>query len=340
MLTGTGCRPSRCASLVLLGVLVLAHPAQALTINVTYDNSITSLGNAATVEADFNSVIASFDSVITNNVTVNIDVGWGNYGAQSVGSSVSASSVNTVTSTFSAVKSLLAVTGATLPPTNTVYPNTFLIPDAEAKALGVTGISATYDGYIGFSNTLTFGFDESSIAAGAYDFKAAAKHEIEEVLGRTSYLNSGTNFFGTPVDLYRYSAPGTNSFTYNTPNGVTPAYASTDGGVTSLGTFNDSSSGGDRFDWQSPGNTTDAQNAALPTGTVLGLSISDMKVLKALGYTFGSNVSSLFSAANAPYGASPGSQSLTPAPEPASVSVVMVGLGALGVLRRRRRVRG
>jgi hypothetical protein len=96
-------------------------------------------------------------------------------------------------------------------------------------------------------------------------------HEIEEVLGRTSFLNSGGTLyksFATPMDLLRHSAPQTPSYSLSTPSGGTPAYASTNGGVTDLGTFADQVTGGDQSDWQTPNNSTstDAQNANLYTG--------------------------------------------------------------------------
>jgi hypothetical protein len=203
--------------------------------------------------------------------------------------------------------------------------------------------SQPYDGYIGFENSIgSFSFSGTP-AAGQYSFQAAAEHEIEEVLGRTSYLNNtGTVYtaLATPMDLLRYSAPGVQSYSPNTPNGGTPAYASTNGGVTDLGTFADQSTGGDRTDWQTPVNTTstDAQNSLLSQRTKEGLSISDEDVLKGLGYTIASNNGGgLFSAANAPVGASPGVNVSQPVPEPASLSLLAAAAGLIGFIRRRPR---
>jgi hypothetical protein len=63
------------------------------------------------------------------------------------------------------------------------------------------------------------------------------------------------------------------------------AYASTDGGVTDLGTFEDVDAGADRSDWltSSLANSTDAQNSIFSQGVNEGLSMSDEDVLKGPG---------------------------------------------------------
>jgi hypothetical protein len=55
---------------------------------------------------------------------------------------------------------------------------------AEAKALGLDAGIWT-DGYVGFSSTLAFDYDNSNgVTAGQYDFMGTVMHEISEVLGR------------------------------------------------------------------------------------------------------------------------------------------------------------
>jgi len=332
------------AALLCLG---LATPAEALVIDVTYDSSVTSLGNTgsvttAEIENAYGSVAAAFEAAIANNVTVSIGVGWGEYGGQTVAAgNIGESSYNTDSGkSYSQISALLsaAAPGDALPASNpTASLIGFLIPDAEALALGLSAAPVTgsdgcaCDGYIGFDSSVTFTFnDQSGVAANTYDFVAAAEHETEEVLGRASGLTSTSPLYATPLDIFRYSAPNTNSDGYNAT-----AYASTNGGVTDLGTFN-SSGTGDRGDWATPGGTTDAQNAAAPTGVKAGLSISDEDVLTGLGWHMTGQAGNLFSGTNAPAGATASVNNPTNTPEPASLSLFLAGVGAVGWLRRRR----
>lgn len=344
------------AMAILGGTIALAVPASAnMTIDVTYDSTVTALPQVTQFENSFNAVASLFESAITNPITVNIYVSVGTINGLSVplpngdvsGSfDTKTSMAGTSGTSFSNTKAALQSVGDTIgsDPTGGA---TFYMPQAEVKALALSSISyptsQPYDGYIGFASSMSSFSFSGTPSASQYSFQAAAEHEIEEVLGRTSYLNnSGTAYttLATPMDLLRYSAPGVQSYTPTTPNGGAPAYASTNGGVTDLGTFADQTTGGDRTDWQTPINTTstDAQNSLLTQGKIEGLSISDADVLKGLGYNIASNNGAgLFSAANAPVGASPGVNVSQPVPEPASLSLLAAGAGLIGFIRRRAR---
>lgn len=337
-------------SLAILAPIGLARPAAAnLNLVTTYDSSITGSSQATTIENAFNAVAAQFDAAITNNITVNIYVSLGQTSpGLSIGTNVSGSFDNVVTMGSSAAASF-ANTSAALTAAGTVIGSTdpagslatFVMPQAEVKALALSPAlyptSQTYDGYIGFASNLSIFSFSGTPGSTQYSFQAAAKHEIQEVLGRTSYMNSGGvtyNYEATPMDLLRYTSAGTQT---NNPNTV--AYASIDGGVTSLGTFATSSTGaGDVTDWSTPVNTTstDAQNALLTPGKVEGLSISDQKVLQGLGYTIAAN-NSLFNGSNAPVGAASSVNQSQPAPEPASLSLLAAGAALTGLIRRRGR---
>lgn len=346
-----------------LGLIVAtAVPsAHALTINVTYDSSITNLGNAAAIQTAFDSVVSQFESAIANNITVNFNVAWGKVNTTPITSGLVGEALVNASGGFysyAQVSGFMGATGATLPTTNPLGASLFLVPNAQAKALGISGITyPAYDAYIGFSSTSPFTFDDSSgIGALTYDFEGIAAHEIQHALGRvTSLTSSATPIFAYAADLFRYSGSGTNSFTYNTPNGGTPAYASVNGGVTSLGTYaNQSSGSGERSDWQSPAgpgqnNPPNAQNALQTLGVDYCLSTADERLLAGLGYTFTDQAAGLFlsgegcapngadTAAFAAYPTSVETPPRTPTPEPATLALLAAGTASLGVFRRRRK---
>jgi hypothetical protein len=350
------------ATVVLSGTMGLASPASAnMTLDVTYDSSVTNLsgGQAMVFENAFNAVAAQFDAAITNSITVNIYVSVGSINGNANNNTMSLPA-NDVSGSFDTMTSMAGTSGTSFGNTKAALQGVgdtigsdptggaaFYMPQAEVKALALSSVayptSQAYDGFIGFSSNLTLFSFSGTLSGSQYSFQAAAEHEIEEVLGRTSYLNdTGTVYqsVATPMDLFRYTAPGVTSDTQNTANGGTPAYASTNGGVTDLGTFADQSTGGDRTDWQTPVNTTstDAQNGLLTLGKKEGLSISDADVLKGLGYTIAANNGAgLFSGANAPVGATPSVNAAQPVPEPATLWLLAGGAGLAGVIRRRGR---
>lgn len=141
-------------------ILALAsHAAQALTINVTYDSTITGRANAAAIETAFESVVQSFEAAIANPITVNLHVAWGRVNTTAMAANnVGETRVSAAGSfrTFAQARDFLLNGGvtATLPMVDPTGTNRFLIPTAQAKALGMTGFTApTYDAYIGFSST-------------------------------------------------------------------------------------------------------------------------------------------------------------------------------------------
>ncbi|MGZ6049192.1 MAG: NF038122 family metalloprotease [Phenylobacterium sp.] len=354
-MTGTTSRPRRAARTCLLGAAVLtlglsaAHSAGALTIVPTFDKSVTSLANASAIEAAFNTVAHDYDTAFSNAVTINVGVSWGSVAGQALpGGAVGASSDNLYGYfTYGQVKSFLtsgsqrnpadtslATAIAALPAATPSGPSKYVLPSAEAKALGlISGTSTSVDGYIGFAGAASgYTFDPSGgILAGTYDFEAVAAHEIAEVLGRTGGINSASPAWRTPFDLYRYSAPGVLDAGYKDA-----AYFSINGGVTALKAFNNAASG-DRSDWLSLAGVYDVQNAFLTTGQAYSLSNVDLTSLDVLGWG-GGNPGNL--AVGNPNGRAFGLVSGS-VPEPRSWAILTVGFFGLGsafrTARRRRK---
>ncbi len=324
-----------------LGAAVVAisgvpSPAAALTIVPIFDSSVTQQAAAGSIEAAFKAVAADYDRSFSNQATVYVDVGWGEVGGTALPSNaVGASEANLYGYySFSTIRSALAKAAASnaadqtlvealahLPATGA---SNFVVTSADAKALGLIAATGTaVDGYIGFAGRTTgYGFTPATVAANQYDFQSVAAHELSEVLGRISGVDEGA--WRTPLDLYRYSAPGVLSFSYGAKT-----YFSVDGGKTALLAFN-SASTGDRGDWATTSTTNDAFDAFISHGQHKSISAVDLAVLDVLGWS-GAN------AGNS--GGTPGGTSISltaSVPEPASWGMMVVGFGLVGAAVRRR----
>jgi hypothetical protein len=241
--------------------LAAASPANALVISPTFDSSITTNANAAQIEASINSAINTIDGLYSNVVTVPVTF---TYDPAAPTDLLSTSSFfNGVT--YAGYKSLLQADAAAHP-LNTVLAtaiahlssgndangasNLAVGSALVAMLTGGTALSAT----ININSNQPFGFTQP-VSPSQDDLTGGLEHELDEVLGAGgagSTLNSmGTTcnpsspdfdpsntFFCNkvgPLDLYRYSAPGTPSFS-TSPSAT--AYLSINGGTTSLVAFN------------------------------------------------------------------------------------------------------
>jgi hypothetical protein len=259
-------RPFRavCAALGL-GAAFAVAPASALTIDATFDSSITSSANAPSIEASIDSAIGIFDSLITTNETVSIDFQYTNLGSGVLGASnfsvytVNYSTfVSDLTATSTSANDATALANLNSGNGNTAANTQIALSSANARAIGlsgdagavtVAGTPGTFDGVVKLGSTQPFQFSTGTnrtIAPGSFDAMATLEHEIDEVLGLGSGLDLNPVTL-RPQDLFRYSAPGVGSFSAN----ATSSYFSIDGGKTSIVGFNQNGSG-DFGDWLSP----------------------------------------------------------------------------------------
>lgn len=280
-----------------------------MKFSITWDASV-----AAAPAAFKSAVVAAaqyYANAFSDNVTVNLSIGYGEVNGQSLGASALGASVtNFQSSTYSELTSALrahatsatdALAVASLASTDPTGGAKSWVTTAQAKALGLTQAAGpAVDGYIGFSSSASFAYTSANgVPPGAYDFMGVALHEISEVMGRSllagESLGGSSRNFGA-LDLMHYSGVGVRDL-----SATTPGYFSVDGGKTALSAFN-TNPNGDAGDWAaSAGN--DAYLAFSKPGVVNAAGSVDLKVMDAIGWTLASS-------------AAPTGSPIAPAPAP------------------------
>ena len=351
-MVGLFCSPRRAAPSALrvagiacvssLGLLLTAAPAAAMTIHPVFDSTITSRTDAAAIEAAFNTVATAYSSNFSNAAIINVGVSFGAVKGQAIGPGELGTSLDNMYGyfTYAQMKSYLTTaaskgadaaltTALKALPASISGVSQFAIASAEAKALGlISPTQSSKDGYIGFSTASTFDYNPlDGITAGTYDFQTVAAHELAEVLGRITGLQSTAPTYRTALDLFRYSAPGVLSYNYSASS-----YFSIDGGKTRLGDFNNVG-GGDRGDWLQATGGSDVQSAFLNPGQRANLTVADLTALDVLGWG-GSNLGN-----TQMWSPTVIAQSFmgSGAPEPGTWLLMIAGFGLVGAALRQRR---
>ena len=179
------------------------------------------------------------------------------------------------------------------------------------NSTGVVGTGGTYDGIVTLNSGQNFQFNRAGgIASNAYDAQQSIEHEMDEIMGLGSAVG-GSN--ASPQDLFRYSAPGTTSFT---SSAAATAYFSINGGNTNIAGFNQVA-GGDYGDWSgNPCTPSKVQCAFTSPGVISDVTAAGAEgiALDVIGYDL-----------------------ITATPEPGSLALFGAGLAAIAARRRVRR---
>lgn len=248
-----------------------APPKETMKINIVWDYS--TVGVPQSFVSAVQQAAQLLSSAITNNITVNIQVGLDSIYGKSMGSAFALGTANFLYANYTKIVTDLTqsaqlnrqpILTSALPPTNPLSGN-FVISTAEAKAFGLLSANAAaIDGATGFS---------SAILTTSYSQMVdTALHELTHALGRSnSPVIAGTADY-CPLSLYTYVAPGV---LWNPANIFTPGYFSVDGGIINQGTFS-------TFDVADFASTTDPFSyVANQTATLTSL---DNMVLQSLGF--------------------------------------------------------
>src|ERR1700722_6044233 len=140
-----------------------------MDLDVNFDQPPSSLPSGFVAAVDY--VVSYFDSLFTNNVTVTINVGFGEIAGQALSAGALGESEQAAVSSvsYSAVRNALIAEGtagsATLPATSPApASDTLLMASSDKKALGLIPSNTTLDGYVGFdsaSNTFSYAINSA-----------------------------------------------------------------------------------------------------------------------------------------------------------------------------------
>lgn len=260
-----------------------------LTINITYDSSVTSQSSdfQTQFKACVAAAVAELEADFTNALTLNITVGYGEVDGLALGSALGESVNAGIATPYSQVTNALiahATTADQLTADATLNDpalqgiSTLHVANAEAKDLGLLPANQTgLDGAIGISSLAPLDLDPNNRGvAYEYDAIGVIEHEITEVMGRVGRLNAGGAGY-TPLDLFRYTSAGLRD--------LTPAFGYFSlNGQTLLAAYNNPTTGGDAADWD-PSQRYDAFDQDTYLGYPATISTVDEQEMSAIGWS-------------------------------------------------------
>jgi hypothetical protein len=283
-----------------------------MQIIVSYDSSVANA--PAAFKTDVQYVVNLFDTAFSNDVTLNIHIGWGEVNGSPlakgfIGRSLQASGptadyttivnkLNAQASAPGASPDLVAAVATLLASPDPTGGGTFVPGRAEDKALGLVDPHSTQiDGWVGISDlsnvtdkNATWSFDTTTIPndPNTTYLVGTLEHEITEVMGRLS--DEGIGGHWTVPDLFRFSAPGVRELAPGPA--LSTGYFSIDNGNTALGSWNNHAARGDLADWDlgsgnggGPGPFgADAFNDFSAGGVLNQLTNTDLTLLHVMGW--------------------------------------------------------
>ena len=235
-----------------------------LTIQATFDSSITSNPNAAAIEAMINRAIAIYEFLFTDPITIHIRFRYATTAPNGTplpqGAAAQSFFVYYVTPWNRFIDALRAdaktreddVAIASLG--NYFYSSNINPSSADGRAVGLdtppalfangtVGYGGPYDGIVTLNSAVPYRFTRPANGANL-DAQRLTEHEIDEVIGLGSRLNTGLNDL-RPQDLFSWASAGTRNITSNGAR-----YFSINGGATNIVNFNQDPHG-DLGDWLS-----------------------------------------------------------------------------------------
>ena len=273
----------------------VTFPGSSLVFNNTYANNISQGYHDAIITAE-NFYQSHFANAVTLNLTFDAESLGGNAVAQN--------SFFTLPFSYTAVRNALAshavsaddmAAVASLPINDPTGGHTFSLPVGEADILGLSTSSSS--GTVSLNTGDLYFFSQGSPAANGYDAVSAIEHEISEgAMGRVGGLGLAPNNLWTPLDLFRYSAPGVRDFSGGR-DGQNAFFSVS--GSTLLTQFHNPLTtggvnlGGDSGDWQITG---DSYGFAV-LGAVSPVTATDLRVMDVLGLNTTATLSRFPSAA-------------------------------------------
>jgi hypothetical protein len=236
--------------------------ASGLVIIPTFDSSITGNPNAAAIQAMINQAVATYQSLFSDPITVRILFRYSNTQANGspMGTALGRSNFVIYPIPWNTYINALIADARTANDTtaNASLPSSPLSPNVVPSSAGGRAVglntpgrmdasgnvgSGTFDGIITLNSTQPFQFSRPPSGSN-YDALRTTEHEIDEVLGLGSHLNSSGSDL-RPQDLFSWGAAGSRNLT-----STGSRYFSINSGNTNIVDFNQSSNG-DFGDWSS-----------------------------------------------------------------------------------------